>query len=768
MRGAVLLVATAVWGVGTTSGVARKRPPPVEDDAPAALALLRAGLRGEAFDHLTTGPEPSLLFYRDRYRYVAGRLAIESGDAAGTQRLREIFPPMLAPRRTQAPGADDRRLAWLIRGELLAGNLDPAVAALQELQSSHPDAPDREELTITVAEALVEAGRFEDAGATLEGARPSGGHGALEARILRLQADLVRTAKPDEAREIEIRLLVRHPDHEAARRPGLSIGVDDLSLGHRWRRALKLMDAWEYTEARAELEHLRKSFYNAKKARWLLADIALDKLRDDRPGARKLVARYLEDESSPKREEAMFLTIRAFVKEDRYEDATKLLKTYQETFPAGEFAEPAAYYRAWLPYDQRRCRRALPHMRRYIKRFSKRREAMRSFRAWCRIRLEQWETAVRSFQPLLRAKRSLERARALYWQAFALEKLGQGDEARANLARLDAKHPLTWYAFLGKRLLALWDGHDPRASALSWPQGGGDAARRHAISDWRGWNGPRLTGGLRSTWTRIRQMAELGEWDLARRAFAGKRYSRKKARKVARQIAKSVPADKRWPFVAWMGWQVRDYQLGWHWMTIGSVLPRDARPDVADPRWILAYPLAYQPLVERLGEKHRVEPHFVYSLMRAESGYQPSAISHADAVGALQMIYPTARKVAAELGVEFDPRTFARPEVGFEYSFHYLAKHLALWRGQLVPTAASYNAGPEPVARWMADNAGSPIEFLVEEFVYGEARNYVRKVADHVLRYLYLYEPSRERRGPILDALFPLVVDYRFPDDVGY
>ena len=154
--------------------------------------------------------------------------------------------------------------------------------------------------------------------------------------------------------------------------------------------------------------------------------------------------------------------------------------------------------------------------------------------------------------------------------------------------------------------------------------------------------------------------------------------------------------------------------------------------------------------------------------MRHESAFKPSAVSHADAVGALQMIKPTAIACARELRKTFNWRDFSKPRVGFEYSLFYLGKHRKLWSGLLLPTAASYNAGPSPVARWLDAHQGKPAAFVVEEYVYKEARNYTRRVAEHTLRYLYLYEPDARRRAPIVDALYPVAPQPPPPMEVGY
>ncbi|MFB6263442.1 MAG: transglycosylase SLT domain-containing protein, partial [Bradymonadaceae bacterium] len=106
--------------------------------------------------------------------------------------------------------------------------------------------------------------------------------------------------------------------------------------------------------------------------------------------------------------------------------------------------------------------------------------------------------------------------------------------------------------------------------------------------------------------------------------------------------------------------------------------------------------------------------------------------------------------------------------VGFRYSGFYLRKLVRTFDGLLIPAAAAYNSGPKVVARWFRENPEASFPWLIEEFAYNEGRNYCRKVAEHMLRYLYLYESDAERRAALLEAMFPLERDVEFPRHVGY
>jgi soluble lytic murein transglycosylase-like protein len=182
----------------------------------------------------------------------------------------------------------------------------------------------------------------------------------------------------------------------------------------------------------------------------------------------------------------------------------------------------------------------------------------------------------------------------------------------------------------------------------------------------------------------------------------------------------------------------------------------------------MAYPRAYREDVDRVAREFGLPPYLIWAIMRQESRYKPSAISHTDAVGALQMIPKTARKVAKDLGIEYNPRTFHYPEVGFRFSGFYMRKLLDTFGGMFTPMAGSYNSGPQVIARWFRRNPEASFPWLIEEFEYNEGRAYARKVTEHMTRYIYLYEKDPEVRAKLLDQMYPLSRDIELPEDVGY
>ncbi|MGM0555508.1 MAG: transglycosylase SLT domain-containing protein [Myxococcota bacterium] len=579
------------------------------------------------------------------------------------------------------------------------------------------------------------------------------------ARALRLEHDLA-AAQGDgsTAKEAAEQLLVEYPAEASTHRPGLTVSADALSSDARLRRARNLYDHWAYHDAREAYRALLEDDEHEGTARWYLAHIALNKLRDKPERAEQLFARLAEE--GPHRHESLYQVARAQMRQERYDDALETLDTYLERYPRGSHVESVYYYRGWLPYDHRENDRAIEGFKAYISRYGKgsgRSSYVYGFLAWTYMREARWRDAIDTYEKMRPWGNTLVEGKALYWQAYAFWKLGEESEALSRIDQLRDEYAVSYYSMLGEQLRARIEGRDARASRVWWPEDGGQLDDEPAKSADK-WALRGLSGRDRAQWGLAQKLVELGEKHRARRVVD----------EIRGDLLRAVPAAKRDAWRHALGHFVGDYHHIWEEATGNSIAAHPTPPEPESLEAKMAYPRAYRDVVDDVAARFELPPEMMWAVMRQESRFRPGQISYTDAVGALQMIPRTARKVASDLGITYNPRTFHRPVVGFPYSGYYMRKLIDTFDGYIVPAAAAYNSGPQIVAYWIRQNPDAELAWLVEEFAYNEGRNYCRKVAEHMLRYLYLYEDDAQRRGEVLDAMFPVEPAFSLPEDVGY
>ena len=101
--------------------------------------------------------------------------------------------------------------------------------------------------------------------------------------------------------------------------------------------------------------------------------------------------------------------------------------------------------------------------------------------------------------------------------------------------------------------------------------------------------------------------------------------------------------------------------------------------------------LTPEQLADRAADKYGLPRQLVRSVIAAESGFEPRAVSPKGAIGLMQLMPSTAKDLGA------DPRDPAQNvDAGARYLRDLLVKyHLALWHA-----LAAYNAGPEAVDKY--------------------------------------------------------------------
>ncbi len=156
--------------------------------------------------------------------------------------------------------------------------------------------------------------------------------------------------------------------------------------------------------------------------------------------------------------------------------------------------------------------------------------------------------------------------------------------------------------------------------------------------------------------------------------------------------------------------------------------------------WKLAYPREILDLIRQVAGETRIEPQFVAGIMREESVFDTRATSRSGAMGLMQLMPFTGEWVADRLGVaSFVREQLYDQDLNIRFGAYYLDHLNEKFQGNLVLTAASYNAGPEAVNKWIASGnlpvfgstapqVGDDLEEFVENIPFQETRYYVKRV----------------------------------------
>jgi soluble lytic murein transglycosylase len=130
-----------------------------------------------------------------------------------------------------------------------------------------------------------------------------------------------------------------------------------------------------------------------------------------------------------------------------------------------------------------------------------------------------------------------------------------------------------------------------------------------------------------------------------------------------------------------------------------------------------------------------------HGIMRQESSFDRAAVSHAGARGMMQLMPGTAREVAGRLGLPYDlGRLTSDPSYNIQLGSSYVGTLMNQWGGNVVLTAASYNAGAGNVRRWINENgdprmAGVDVLQWIEAIPFSETRGYVQRVIENSVVY---------------------------------
>lgn len=173
---------------------------------------------------------------------------------------------------------------------------------------------------------------------------------------------------------------------------------------------------------------------------------------------------------------------------------------------------------------------------------------------------------------------------------------------------------------------------------------------------------------------------------------------------------------------------------------------RQLYPQIEDRRfdevpldvWLAGYALPYSDDIRRSGATMGVDPMMIAGLVRQESAFDSEARSGPGAVGLMQLLPKTARKLARKLRMPYSADMLTNPQYNLRLGSAYFAELTAQF-GSPEAALAAYNAGEDRVIAWRAERNYSDVPEFVESIPFSETRDYVQIVIRNAAIFRRIY-----------------------------
>ena len=218
---------------------------------------------------------------------------------------------------------------------------------------------------------------------------------------------------------------------------------------------------------------------------------------------------------------------------------------------------------------------------------------------------------------------------------------------------------------------------------------------------------------------------------------------------LLRSAATSAISDKRTELVDWL----EHYPAG-KWRTA----------------WELSFPRPFADLVTTSASQAGIPEPLAYAIMREESGFDPRAVSGAAAYGLMQLIVPTAKRMAKPLGLPSDGESLKKPEVNIPLGCRYLGQLRKQFPDNVLLSIPGYNAGGGAPKKWLGERAGYDFDLWVERIPYDETQKYTKRVIGSMAAYEWLYfqdKPTEARATPKAAGPAPTAIASALPGNAA-
>jgi soluble lytic murein transglycosylase len=335
---------------------------------------------------------------------------------------------------------------------------------------------------------------------------------------------------------------------------------------------------------------------------------------------------------------------------------------------------------------------------------------------WTYSLAQRWDDALATFDKYAKQFPDGDYlSNSLFWSGKILQRLGRTSERDAKFAELIRQYPYSYFAY--------------RAREIQGVKATGPANVENGVVF------PNLDAQLASvTDPRLASVRELAYLGLMRDAT-----------REMKSLAAAYSDNLGVQFL------LADlYVQGGEPFKANGVLQRRFRTfvrhggtDIPRRFWEILFPLNYWDSIRSEAERRQVDPYLLASIIRQESGFEPTTVSNAGAVGIMQIMPAEAVSIATQAGLAAPTRQqLFDPHVNIAIGAAEYAQKLAAMNGNPTLAIAAYNAGETAVNRWLGSTPIDDIDVFVESIPYAETRLYVKTVTRNRYEYRRIYDAA--------------------------
>ena len=648
--------------------------------------------------------------------------------------LKETSPleaiPLLKASLHDFPVLGDYLNFWMGQAYVNAGLGKEAADAFRQVYNQYSDSLLRSEALYAAGNVLKKMGDCETALSTLSQALSvKSGHPKAAQALFQMGMCAEQLGQREKAIEIFRELWWKFPlaQESAQAEQWLRQELGSLflpSLTERYQRGMALYDGGDLEQAVLEFQRFVSLSSPTPQFFQVQFKLAMAFVRLKRYDQAEAILTTLSRSSSSRTHDAWVWLGRVYLRQGKGPQLEALIRTLSaEKLSGDQQSLLFTFYGIWLEDHFRWPEAGKAYERAAVAAHTLTQRLDALWRAgWIHYQRKQFVEAIDTFQEIIRAvgtpnsESSLHAiSQASYWLARSQEHLGQLEPARQRLQELSQDFPFTYYGQLADIRLGPTEFSTKRWTVL---------ASHDTMSV--------VTPASLQHDIHYQKTQELQALQLFKEAV----------QEFELVFARFGVDSQAFPQLVLLASEVGAYDVGIRLAVrhFGATLRKGQLPP-SSPAWLGAFPMGYQMVIQSFTPRH-VDPFLVAGLIREESLFSARVISPVGAIGLMQLMPATAKKVARQLGLldsDYDPQGLYKPERNIQLGTYYLGQLLNEFQGNIIYSVAAYNAGPQAVKRWIAQNGQRDPDEFVEHIGYRETRGYVKRVVGSYRIYRMLF-----------------------------